>query len=93
MAQAKTYQKPVMFQHIATSAEGTADSLTIQVLPDEMIGVNTDDFIFICKGRTTAGLELSGLTAVYSKTTGLVTVTGTITTADVITLIGVFGTI
>lgn len=92
--QAQVFQKPFMVQHTVTTAEGTADSATIQILPDEMIGVNTTDgLIFILAGRTSAGLQLTGLTAVYSRTTGILTVTGTLTAADVLTVVCQFGVI
>lgn len=94
MAQASTYQKPVMFVHTVTAAEGSADTLDIQVLPDEMIGINTDDFIFIVKLLTSAGVERATPTATYSKTTGKLTVAhASMDTADIVTVAGVFGTI
>lgn len=77
---------PVMYTGTVTSVTGT-ELITIKSAP-----LPTNSFYFIYKVKTAAGQNRAGTSAVYSKTTGVMTVTG-VTATDVVTIEGMWVTV
>jgi len=92
MSQAQTFQKPYMFQHTVTSAEASATTLDIQISP---VSNDERDLIFIVGVVSSAGVEKTGFSTTYSKTTGKLTVANasdaTLVTGDIVTVLANLG--
>jgi len=77
---------PVMYKGTVTSITGT-ELITIKDAP-----LPTNSFYFIYKVKTSAEANRAGTSAVYDKTTGVMTVTG-VTATDIITIEGMWVTV
>ena len=77
---------PVMYIETIVSVTGT-ELVTIKDAP-----LPTNSFYFVYKVKTAAGQNRAGTSAVYDKTTGVMTVTG-VTATDIITIEGMWATV
>ena len=83
---AKKYGFPVIYRAVVTSITGT-ENIIIKASP-----LPTVNFYFVYQVKTSVGAERAGTSAVYDKTTGIVTVTG-VTATDVVVIEGSWATV